>query len=222
MNKLSIAFKHFKTICKHKYWVNYYCKICGIRWRGFKHDLSKFSPKEFCESIHYYTGVKSPIDTCKETKGYSLAWQHHKGRNDHHFEYWIDFNGNETKPIRMPLECALEMICDYLGAGHAYSSNAKKKFYYRDELEWFAAKIDAGCIMHKDTKKFVYLTLRSLATLDNAPIYKDKTTIKYILKDKFLDKESLERLYNYATELSDEKFELIRKSTEKKEVNIDV
>ena len=214
MYKFKIVWNHFKTICNHKKWVFYYCKICGLYWRGFKHDFSKFSRIEFSESIKYYTGINSPIDNCKKDKGYSLAWQHHKGRNDHHYEYWMDNFDKGGEPIRMPFECAVEMICDYLGAGQAYSKNANKDFSYKDELNWFINKLDNGCAMHKDTKKFVFLVLRSLSKIDKAPIIKDKKTMKYILKDKYLNKNILLRLYDYSIFLSDETFEEIRKSVE--------
>ena len=79
---------HLKTIIVHKYWVFYYACKLGIPIQGLLHDMSKFSPIEFWESVKYYQGGKSsPINACKADKGYSLAWQHHKGRNPHHYEY---------------------------------------------------------------------------------------------------------------------------------------
>ena len=79
------SLKHFKKICIHKYWVAHYCFKCGLYWRGIKHDMSKFSPIEFWESVKYYQGDRSPIDAAKEDKGWSAAWMHHKGRNTHHY-----------------------------------------------------------------------------------------------------------------------------------------
>lgn len=70
------AFLHFKKICIHKYWVFYYCCKAGIPIQGVTHDLSKFSPTEFFESIKYYQGTSSPIDACKKVNGYSMAWFH--------------------------------------------------------------------------------------------------------------------------------------------------
>ena len=63
MNKF---FGHLKTVMKHKYWVWYYMNKCGHGWRGLWHDMSKFSPTEFWESVKYYSGTRSPIDACKE------------------------------------------------------------------------------------------------------------------------------------------------------------
>ena len=68
--KLKNIYLHFKKICIHKYWVGYYCFKAGIPIQGILHDLSKFSPTEFWESVKYYQGTYSPIDACKKKKGY--------------------------------------------------------------------------------------------------------------------------------------------------------
>ena len=73
------ALKHFKTICIHKFWVFHYCRKAGIPFKGLVHDLSKFSPVEFFESVKYFQGDRSPIDACKAENGWSKAWMHHKG-----------------------------------------------------------------------------------------------------------------------------------------------
>ena len=114
-------FGHLKTVLVHKYWVLVYCRKLGITWRGLTHDLSKFSPVEFWESVRYWDGKTSPIVKCKADKGYSLAWQHHKGRNRHHYEYWVDNLDQGGTPIKMPWKDLLELIADYLGAGRAYN-----------------------------------------------------------------------------------------------------
>lgn len=146
------AFKHFKKICQHKRWVAYYCFKMGIPWRGIKHDMSKFSPIEFIESVKYYQGDSSPIDACKKENGWSKAWQHHKGHNDHHYEYWQDNFDKGGEPILMPFECALEMFCDYLGAGRAYQGD---KFTYEGELNWWLNKIKNPIAMHPAIRCFI-------------------------------------------------------------------
>ena len=156
--KLTNAFKHFIKICKHKYWVGYYCFKAGIPWRGIKHDMSKFSPTEFWESVKYYQGDSSPIDACKKVNGWSKAWQHHKGRNDHHYEYWQDNFDNGGNPILMPKECAIELVCDYLGAGRAYQG---KNFTYAGEYKWWSAKSEKPIAMHPKIKEFVEYSMQS-------------------------------------------------------------
>ena len=211
---LKISFKHFKTICTHKSWVSYYGNIAGLSWwQTFKHDLSKFSYIEFSESVKYYTGDKSPIDNCKADIGYSLAWQHHKGRNPHHYEYWMDNFDQGTTAIRMPYKYAVEMLCDSLAAGQTYASNTNTTFSYTAELKYFINKFDNGCAMHPDNQKFIYLVIRNLKNIDNIRI-SDKKKMKFILKDKFFNKEILKDLYDYSMILSDEDYNNIRESVE--------
>ena len=151
-------FKHIKKVCIHKHWVFYYCCKCGIPIRGILHDLSKFSPAEFWESVKYYQGDKSPIDACKEKNGYSNAWLHHKGRNKHHYEYWQDNFDNGGEALEMPFKYKVEMLCDFLGAGRAYFG---KKFSYNKEFDWWENKKKNPLAMHEEDKKFIdsYLSI---------------------------------------------------------------
>ena len=144
-------FKHLKTICVHKWWVFYYCCKCGLVWQGIKHDMSKFSPVEFFESVRYYQGTSSPIDAAKKDKGYSMAWQHHKGRNLHHYEHWTDNYDSGTTCIKMPFKYATEMFCDYIAAGRAYMG---KNFSWEGEFAWWNGKVDIAK-MHPATKEYI-------------------------------------------------------------------
>jgi len=153
MNKF---FGHLKTVLVHKWWVFYYCHMVGLTWRGIKHDLSKFSPTEFFESVKYYTGTDSPINACKKDKGWSKAWQHHKGRNTHHYEYWQDNFDNGGTALVMPFKDNLEMLCDYLAAGRAYM---KDKFTFEAEYKWWRNKISGPIAMHKVNKQFIETSL---------------------------------------------------------------
>lgn len=150
---------HFKKICIHKYWVAYYCFRCGLYWRGIKHDMSKFSPIEFWESVKYYQGNRSPIDAAKEDKGWSSAWMHHKGRNTHHYEYWQDNFDNGGNPLIMPYEDSAEMLCDYLAAGRAYMG---KEFSYMLEWVWWTKKNSKPLAMHKVNHAFISRILHKL------------------------------------------------------------
>lgn len=184
---------HLKTICKHKYYVGKYCFMAGIPLRGILHDLSKFSPTEFIESVKYYQGYRSPIDACKEVNGWSKAWMHHKGRNTHHYEYWMDNFDKGGQPIKMPFKCVVEMLCDYLGAGEAYQG---KNFSFTSEYDWWLNKISKGIAMHKDTITFINTALEHLKNIEehymnfNSSKRKRKEGIKLII-----DKEHLYHLY---------------------------
>ncbi len=116
---------HFKTITRHRNLVCRYCLRLGLVWQGLTHDLSKYSPVEFWRGAKYYQGTRSPNDRERMETGYSLAWLHHKGRNRHHLEYWVDyliepdgsvgFGGN-----KMPMRYVAEMFCDRIAASKVY------------------------------------------------------------------------------------------------------
>ena len=84
-------FGHLRTINHHKMLVTKTCFRVGLYRQGILHDLSKYHPVEFIPGGIYYQGTRSPISREKELNGYSKGWLHHKGRNPHHFEYWIDY-----------------------------------------------------------------------------------------------------------------------------------
>ena len=111
--KIEKFFKHLHTVNKHRFYVFKLSIKAGIPIRGLLHDLSKYSPTEFFEGVKYYNGKRSPITICRQENGYSEAWLHHKGRNKHHFEYWIDLQAENKTPV-IPYKYAAEMICDTL------------------------------------------------------------------------------------------------------------
>lgn len=117
--KLSNFFKHLGLVLRHKWRVFVNCAKCGLLWRGLVHDMSKFSPSEFFESVKYYQGNRSPIGVCRRETGYSAAWLHHKGRNKHHIEYWTD-RECAVQPL-MPYKYAVECVCDKLAATRIYA-----------------------------------------------------------------------------------------------------
>lgn len=185
------ALNHLKTIRTHRKWVRYYGERAGLSWwQRFKHDLSKYSPTEFFESIKYYQGTSSPIDAAKKDKGYSDAWFHHRGRNPHHYEYWQDNFDRGGEPVQMPYKYAVELICDYLAAGRTYMGN---RFTYLEEFLWWIEK-RKKCAMHPHTKHFVTLVLRDLRDQES------KMWIgEGIGKDNLLTEKLVKGYYNLAT-----------------------
>ncbi len=117
--KMKNFFGHLSLVFRHKWRVFINCSRCGLIWRGIVHDLSKFSPTEFFESVRFYQGNRSPIGVCRRQTGVSLAWLHHKGRNKHHLEYWLD-GDCDTQPL-MPYKYAVECVCDKLAATRTYA-----------------------------------------------------------------------------------------------------
>lgn len=116
---------HLHTVTRHRRLVRSYCLKLGLVWQGLTHDLSKFSPVEFWRGCKYYQGWRSPNDQERLENGVSLAWLHHKGRNRHHFEYWIDYCRREDGTIyiggcKMPKKYVAEMFCDRIAACRVY------------------------------------------------------------------------------------------------------
>ena len=109
--------QHFKTVYEHRKLVREHCFKLGLYRQGIMHDLSKYSPVEFWRGAKYYQGNRSPNNKEREVTGRSMAWLHHKGRNKHHFEYWIDYMINDDGSVgfggnRMPKKYIAEMFCD--------------------------------------------------------------------------------------------------------------
>lgn len=144
-------FGHLKTVLKHKWLVFRFSLIAGIPIRGLMHDLSKFSPSEFFESVKYYQGGKrSPIQKSKEERGYSKAWLHHKGRNKHHLEYWYD-ESLKVQPI-VPFKYAEEMICDKLAASKVYEG---KNWTRESEIKYWNEKEKYRILANEKIKAFI-------------------------------------------------------------------
>lgn len=170
------AIKHFNLITKHRWIVFKLCLRAGIPWRGFVHDLSKYSPTEFIESAKYYVGNHSPIMEAKKAQGYSKAWLHHKGRNKHHYEYWFDGNAPEKTPV-IPYKYAVEMACDTLAAGKTYLGKVWKN---SSQLEYW-----------NRTKDLTYINVKTANFLEAVYTQVSKKGIP-----KTINKENLKRLYN--------------------------
>lgn len=170
------AVKHFIVITKHRWVVFKLCVKVGEPWRGLLHDLSKYSPTEFFESIRYYTGTHSPIVECKKDRGYSKAWLHHRGRNKHHTDYWVDLSAPDKTPI-MPYKYVAEMLCDKLAAGMIYKGNNWTKEY---ELEYWLNERDKTLINNQIEKLITDFF----------------TQVSKVGVDKALTKQNVKQLYN--------------------------
>ena len=117
------TFQHFRTIRAHRSHVRRACFAMGLYRQGLLHDLSKYAPIEFRAGRLYYQGDRSPNNREREVEGLSNAWLHHKGRNRHHFEYWIDYRLNDERIIggtKIPKIYIAEMIADRIAASKVY------------------------------------------------------------------------------------------------------
>jgi hypothetical protein len=113
--------------------------------------MSKFSLTEFVPSVKFYSGRLSPNAVDRKLNGASLAWLHHKGRNKHHFEYWIDYSASTDEyafGCKMPLRYVAEMVADRYAACVAYN---KDEYTKGDAWKYYLRARDK-IILHRDTK----------------------------------------------------------------------
>ena len=154
---------HFKTITEHRHLVCRYCLRLGLVWQGLTHDLSKYAPVEFWRGAKYFQGNRSPNDAERMDTGMSLAWLHHKGRNRHHFEYWIDYVITSDGHVayggnKMPLRYVAEMFCDRIAASKVYQKGA-----YTDASPYhYFVRSKAELLIHPDTADELEEMLRVL------------------------------------------------------------
>lgn len=145
---------HLSTINHHKMEVMRLCFKVGLYKQGLMHDLSKYSPKEFISGVVFYTGDKSPNTTERRVTGKSEAWLHHKGRNRHHFEYWIDYGqepGSAMQGMKMPVKYVVEMFCDRVAACKTYY-----KENYNDSMPFeYFNKNRKHYMMHPETMELL-------------------------------------------------------------------
>lgn len=148
------GWKHFRTITEHKWIVMKECFQVGLYKQGLLHDLSKYTPEEFKTGMYYFQGDRSPNAAEKEEKGYSGAWLHHKGRNRHHYEYWIDLTADRSEGLqgmKMPLKYVIEMFMDRVAASKIYYkenyTDSHALNYYKKNRNYIT--------MHPETRKLL-------------------------------------------------------------------
>lgn len=67
-----------------------------------KYYVAKFSFTEFSRAIKYWDDKMSSLANECRILGYSQTFLHHRGRNPHHYEYWIHSLDNGGIPAKMP------------------------------------------------------------------------------------------------------------------------
>jgi len=135
----------------------------GMYYQGLTHDLSKYSLTEFIPGVIYFQGNRSPNNAQREEEGVSTAWLHHKGRNKHHYEYWIDYSVKsgdlKLEGMPMPKKYVIEMFCDRVAASKIYN---KEKYTDSDALNYYL-KGKGHYVMHPDTEALLYHLLKMLS-----------------------------------------------------------
>ena len=166
---------HLRTINHHKWLVMQGCFRVGLYRQGITHDLSKFSPAEFCVGIRYWTGKRSPNAGERQDKGYSTAWMHHKGRNRHHWEYWTDLSPETGRyeSCPMPRKYLVEMVMDRRAACMTYQGDK-----YRDDsaLIYLDRSLERD-LLHPQTLRQLRYILTMLAEQG------EKETFRYLKEE---------------------------------------
>ena len=164
--------QHFVTITRHRLIVMAGCFKVGLYWQGLTHDLSKYSPTEFWVGARYFQGTCSPNTIERRENGYSLSWMHHKGRNRHHYEYWIDLNPQTRRyeSVHMPRKYLVEQIMDRRAACIVYQG---KDYTDRSALTYLEKGMEKDR-MHQENRRELEFLLTMLAEKG------EKETFKYL------------------------------------------
>lgn len=175
MNFIQRFTGHLRTVNHHRFMVMKYCFKVGLYKQGLTHDLSKYSPTEFIPGVRYFQGNRSPNNAQREAEGCSGAWLHHKGRNRHHFEYWIDYPAGDADSIALcgmliPKKYVVEMFCDRIAASRTYN---KEKYTDSDPLNYYLRGKD-HYVMNRESQKLLYTLLKMLSEKG------EEETFKYI------------------------------------------
>lgn len=152
--------RHLKTIRKHRKYVRQMCFKMGIPWLGLIHDLSKYSHAEMTIA-KYADGTRSPHAIARDELGYSPSWLHHYHKNKHHWQYWLDMEDWPDKviPIKMPYKYVIEMFCDFVGAGKAYSQD---KWTEDTPWDYWMKACEGKRLMHEESEYLIKKLLWNL------------------------------------------------------------
>ena len=166
-----------KSITRHKILV---AKGC-LNWVFIIRELCTICPNipptEFLVGVKYYQGTESPNNAERMEEGISMSWLHHKGRNKHHFEYWIDYSIDKDHPglvgMKIPKKYMAEMFVDRVSAGKIYNGDG---FDQKSPLEYFEHGIGAS-IMCEASRDYLLNLLRMYAEKG------EKYTFAYLKND---------------------------------------
>ncbi len=156
--------KYLSYIVRHKWFVLCACWSRGLYWQGIVHDWSKFLPSEWLPYAEYFYGPRYTVDDRRRAlavcsaifpseeeirRRFDVAWLKHLHRSPHHWQHWVlREDSGLTKPLEMPRRYAVEMVCDWKGAGRVMNGKSD------NTVSWyFRHKSDMS--LHPATQKLV-------------------------------------------------------------------
>ena len=92
-----------------------------------------------------------------------MAWLHHKGRNRHHYEYWIDYCFRPDGSVyiggcKIPIRYVAEMFCDRIAACRVYM---KERYTDASPYDYFMRSRD-HLMIHEETAAELERMLKAL------------------------------------------------------------
>ena len=105
-----------------------------------------------------------------------------KGRNKHHYEYWIDYSlrtGRALAGMKMPVRYVAEMMMDRIAASRIYKGDAYDE---RQPLCYYEQGKEAY-VIHEETRELLEYLLRMLA------VQGEEKTLAYIRRNLVGKKE---------------------------------
>lgn len=135
--------EYFKYVLEHKKNVFIECIEMSKQYKGkdkleliihaFTHDLSKFHPNQefypYADWFYGEYGVKYKGDFSAEhemtKQRFKNAWQHHKDKNKHHWDYWHE------RDLKMPVKYIKQMVCDWSAMSRKFG-DTPQNFYLKN------------------------------------------------------------------------------------------
>ena len=108
------------------------------------HDDSKYSIEEFDPYRKFF------YPTNNEKKNYQdfrLAFQIHYSKNDHHWEYWLDKDGNPVNRGDLRDETIIEMFCDWQAMSYMFG-DTPQEYYEKNKHKIKLLKEDTDFFMN--------------------------------------------------------------------------
>ncbi len=161
--------RYLRYVVIHKWFVLIACLRRGLIWQGVIHDWSKFLPSEWMPYAEFFYGFKPTDEERRQARiavnheypsteyirgRFDVAWLKHQHRSPHHWQHWIlREDSGATFPIAMPRRYALEMLCDWDGAGRAITGKSG------GTPAWYSKNRDR-IQLHPETRALVETELR--------------------------------------------------------------
>lgn len=191
---MSNLIKHLKTVHNHRKYVRQTCFKMGLIWQGLTHDLSKYSLTEL-RIAKYYSGKRSPHAECRDMTGYSPSWMHHYHKNKHHWQFWLDMEDWPDKviPVKMPYKYVVEMFCDFVGAGKAYTPKGE----WTQDMPWnYYEKACKGTrLMHPESEYLFVKLLWNMKEMGPEVFFTWYNSTKRYLKQMYENSTLMFELY---------------------------